>query len=204
MNQLKPTRNISNLTLMLIAGGFMLLGVVLTIALYNNEGLGDALFGLLFVVVGLVFFIATFRSWYTHYRVGKPEITISKTAVSLGETITVTFLNTFNQSVEFDTLLIKLIFKESATYKQGTNTRTVHHEEVIDEFSKIGSNFTKGSFLSEEVEFTIPQDSMHSLSVNRNKLRWLVEFEMVIPKMANFKESYEITVLPEIVSPEWQ
>jgi hypothetical protein len=45
---------------------------------------------------------------------------------------------------------------------------------------------------------TIPADGMHSLDVRRNKLKWIVKIQMKIPRLPDFIEEYELTVLPEM------
>lgn len=165
----------------------------------GEESTINSVFFGIFGLVILFFAFSWGRTYYTKRRVGKPEITFSKTAVSVGETFTVDFHNTFNSDVNFENFIIKLIFKETATYQQGTNTRTVYHEEVVEEVNELGGNYSKGSFLSKQVDFKIPNDGMHTLSVKRNSLRWLVKFELDIPKLANFSEEREIQVLPQLV-----
>ncbi len=41
---------------------------------------------------------------------------------------------------------------------------------------------------------------MHTLDVWRNKLKWIVKFELAIPNLPNVIEEYELTVLPELAN----
>ena len=177
-------------------------GVVIFLIIMSNltesPTLADNIFFIIFGLGILGFAVVQLRKMYTNYRVGKPEVLISKTTAVLGDKIHVDFSNTFRQSVNVQKMSAKLIFKESATYQQGTNTRTVHHDEVIQEFETMGGQFRPNSFYSEQFEFQIPRDHMHTLNVNRNRLRWLIQLEMEIPRMANFNQEYEINVLPEL------
>lgn len=197
MSELKPTR--STTFRRDLIGGIGLIIAGMLFSGFSSQNLN--LFSTLMIIGGLWLLGSNLYSWYTHSRVGTPEVTLSKTAVSVGEQFTFSILNTFKQNVTLNSFMIHLIFKETATYQQGTNTRTVTHEEIVDSFEGVGGSFSQGSFLSEEVTFTIPADGMHSLNVPRNKLQWLVRVEMDIPRLKKFEESYEIKVEPQLAKP---
>ncbi|MEM7332867.1 MAG: phage holin family protein [Chloroflexota bacterium] len=203
MDNPKPTRSTGSRWFILFGSFFVLIALVAIRATADDEPVTAVIIGIVFGLTGLFFAIAGIRQWYTRYRVGKPEVQISKQTAVLGDNISISFHNTFNREVNVETFSIKLIFKETATYQQGTNTKTVHHEEIIDEYNTVGQRFSAGSFLSESHEFTLPRDAMHSVDVRRNQLKWFIRFEMDIPRMMNFQDDYEITVLPELTSREW-
>ncbi len=202
-NNPKPARTGAPRWLIVLGSFFVLIAIVAIRASSDDEPLTAVIIGISFGGIGLWIAYEGAKHWYTRFRVGKPEVQISQDTAVLGDAISVNFHNTFNRDVNVDTFAIKLIFKETATYQQGTDTRTVSHEEVIEEFNTIGQRFSAGSFLAESAELTIPRDGMHTVDVRRNKLQWFVRFEMDIPKMTNFTDDYEIKVLPELVSKEW-
>lgn len=159
---------------------------------------GGIIFGLLVAGLGGWLLFASTRTWWMRRRVGSPELLIDKTELKVGESFSVAFNNTFPRSVSLTTLQIQLLFKESATYQQGTDTRTVHHEEVIDERELPGGQYTAGSFLAESFTLQIPPDAMHTLDAYRNKLRWLVKVKMVIPSLKDYEDEVELLVLPAL------
>jgi hypothetical protein len=182
----------------IIIGALLFFSVIIFNIIFRNRESTPPIFLIFIVVIGLAFGVPFLRKMYTNYRVGKPEVILSQTTAVLGDKITVNLSHTFNQSVNVETLTAKLIFKETATYQQGTNTRTVHHDHLIQEYERMGSQFQSGSFYNDQFEFEIPRDGMHTLDVKRNRLRWLVQIEMDIPRMANFTQEFEIIVLPQV------
>lgn len=165
------------------------------------EGYGSILSAIIWLVI--ISFIAFFivsggRQMWTNYRVGKPNVLLSKNTAVLGDRITVSIDHTFRRDVTLNEFTVRLLFRETATYQQGTDTRTVTHDNVIEQHEAPGGSYRAGSFLSEKIDFQIPRDGMHTLKVRRNTLRWMVEIEMHLPRSPNFKQAYEIQVLPQL------
>lgn len=182
--------------------GFVFLAAMVFLRMEGYGSIQSTIIWLAIIGFIIFFAISGGRQMWTNYRVGKPNVMLSKQTAVLGDRITVNLDNTFKRDVTLEQLTIKLIFREAATYQQGTDTRTVTHDHVIAQHEKLGGNYQGGSFLSEQVEFQIPRDGMHTLKVRRNTLRWLVEIEMHIPKAPNFKQAYEIEVLPQLAEAE--
>lgn len=178
--------------------GALVLFVFMLLNAINEEQIFTILISAAFTIGSLWFIVKNLRVMMSRRRVGKPEITLSKTNVRVGDSFTLTFENTFQASVDVSAFTVTLNFRESATYQQGTDTRTVTHNEVIQTFEHPGGNFQAGSRLFESFEMTIPADGMHTVDVNRNKLKWLVRVLLTIPNRPDFMEEYELIVLPEI------
>lgn len=174
-------------------------------AVFLFIGLGSgqtlfAIFGGLFVLIGLAMMLYGGLMMVIRARVGKPEIHISSTTLLVGEAFSMSLMHQFERSVQVEEMVVQLIFRETATYKQGTDTRTVRHEDVVTEFRAPGRHFQAGSMLSESYQFQIPPTAMHTLKVRRNQLEWFVRFQLAIPRLPDFVEQIELDVLPGLDS----
>ena len=172
---------------------FLLVGV-------GDSSWGFAIMGGIFTLAGIGITIFGALSWFARYRIGKPTITISNSTLRVGESFSVTYDHTIKNAAQIDKLTAQLLFREVATYQQGTNTRTVTHNHEIETEEMPGGRYQKGHFINETFEWAIPEDAMHTLDVRRNKLKWIVKFELSIPKLPDIVEEYELIVLPEFVS----
>ena len=155
--------------------------------------------GSLFTLIGVAIIIFALFAYYARFRVGKPEIIISNQTLRVGEPFTVSFFHRFNRPVEVQRILLQLIFRETATYQQGTDTRTVTHNHVIETFEEPGGHFQAGSMIQQAYDLQIPADGMHTLKVRRNKLEWFVRFQIAVPKLPDVVEEYELDVLPALM-----
>ena len=172
---------------------FVLVGI-------GNEDTTFTIVGTVFVLVGLAIFLIGALSYYTRLRIGKPEITISEQMLRVGESFTVNFFHSFKSGAQVDNIRLELVFRETATYQQGTDTRTVTHNHIIAEFEEPGGRFQAGHLIQKNYDLQIPPDSMHTLKVRRNKLEWFVRFSMKVPRLPDFSEEYELEVVPVMVN----
>ncbi len=183
--------------------GFALLWLAIStpiflIAVQDSETFA-IIFAGLFVFIGLAILGFALLNFYTRIRVGKPEILLSKSTLGVGESFSVSYMHSFSRSVTVEDIRLKLIFRETATYQQGTDTRTVTHDHVIDERIEAGRAFQSGSLINQTYEFQVPADGMHNLDVRRNKLQWYLIMTMRVPRLPDFVEQLELNVVPEIV-----
>ena len=162
----------------------------------NDEDTNSIVFGSVFVLIGLGIFLFGALSYYTRFRIGKPEITISEQMLRVGDSFTVNLFHNFKSGIQVDNIRLELVFRETATYQQGTDTRTVTHNHVIAEFEETGGPIQAGHMLQKSYNLQIPRDSMHTLKVRRNKLEWFVRFSMKVPRLPDFSEEYELEVVP--------
>lgn len=168
------------------------------VAVRDGETL-PAIFTAVFVLVGLVILVLGLLGYYTRMRVGKPEILLSSSTLRVGESFTVSFVHSFARSITVDNISLQLIFRETATYQQGTDTRTVTHDHIIDERQEPGGVFQSGSLINQTYEFQIPADGMHNVDVRRNKLQWYLIMKMGVPRLPDFIEQRELEVIPEMI-----
>lgn len=165
----------------------------------NEPNIGGILFISLFILVGIGLMIYAGMTYYTRFKVGKPEFVLSHREARLGEKIDFSFTHTLRSDVKMNWMKTQLILRETATYQRGTDTTTVTHNNIIDEYEEPGFDFRGGQMLSKAYSFTIPEDGMHTLKVRRNALEWFIKFEADIPSLPNFVEEFEIIVHPETV-----
>lgn len=170
------------------------------IGLITDAGILFILFGLFFVGIGVVMLIYAIMSLFSRYKIGKPEFYLSATTLKIGQRFDFSANHTFPRRVTIEQIRTSLIFREEATYQQGTDTKTVTHDHIIATHEEPGGHFQPGHLLNLAYQFEIPQDGMHSLKVRRNELIWLLKVEMKIPKLPDFVEELPLTVLPEITT----
>ena len=172
--------------------------IFVIIGLTTEAGILFTLFGVGFVAIGLALLAYALMAYFARYKVGKPDVKLSQTTLRVGDRFNFTISHTFPRDVELVSLRVKLIFRERATYQQGTDTTTVTHEHVIKSYEEPGGQFRSGQIFAKAYELQIPPEAMHTLKVRRNELTWLLKFEADIPKMPDFLEEFELTVLPEM------
>lgn len=170
----------------------------LFLMLGNEPNVFGVLFISLFILIGLGMTGFGLMSYYTRFKVGKPEFVLSQTELRVGEEFNFSFQHTFPRSVHINWMKTRLIFRETATYQQGTDTTTVTHDHVMDEYEEPGADFKAGHMIGKAYSFQIPPDAMHTLKVKRNNLQWFLYFEADISSLPNFVEQFELTVLPEM------
>ena len=174
--------------------GFSVLWTVM--AWRSGAGMG-ALFGVPFILIGIVMIIGAFWRTIASVKIAPPSIHVSKERVRIGENFSVTYEQSFRMPSEVLDSKVELIFRESATYHQGTDTRTDTHEEVIDFFESPAKRFERGEKSRESGTFKIPKDAMHTFNQSKNKLQWFVRVDVDVQGWPDMVEEYEIQVLPE-------
>lgn len=128
--------------------------------------------------------------------VTKPEIHISSTNVKVGEHIVLNYSQRFKRDVDVNGLKFQLILRETAIYRRGTDTVTVTHDNIINEFVLEGRTFNKDHVLTDQWDIEIPADGMHTFKASRNRLQWYIRIKLDIKGWIDFVRDYEITVVP--------
>lgn len=164
----------------------------------GEAGIAGFLFISIFILVGIGLMIYAGMIYYTRFKMGVPDFVLSRTEGNPGEQIDFSFTHTMRSDVKINWMKTQLVFRETATYQRGTDTTTVTHNNVMDEYEEPGLDFRGGQMLSKAYTFVIPEDGMHTLKVRRNALEWFIKFEADIPSLPNFVEEFEIVVLPQI------
>lgn len=174
----------------------------------SSGGRGNsAIFPILFFCLPVILLVGGGAVWfgirkYSHSRLGKPDILISKDELRVGESFSVQFAHTFANDITLEELKIQLVYRETATYQQGTNTRTVTYEDIIEEYELPAGDYRAGHMVAENYDMRIPPDGMHTLRVKRNQIQWFVRVKAGIPKLPDYIETFELTVIPELAHEE--
>ncbi|MFZ0548492.1 MAG: hypothetical protein WAM60_23795 [Candidatus Promineifilaceae bacterium] len=135
-------------------------------------------------------------------RIERPEVLISNNTLRVGESFRVTYRQAFKFATDVDKALIQFVLRETATYQRGTDTYTVYHNHVHFERSYPSKHYESGQLFEDSLELKIPLDGMHTFMATRNKLQWFVHVEVKLAKWPDYKEDFEVQVLPEMVA-EW-
>ncbi len=180
-------------------GGLFVFGLLWTIMSLFFILMQFSLLSVIFLLAGIGVLIYVALSSYTRFRVGEPEISISTQTLHVGEPFTVSYYHQFKNAIKLDSIRVELIFRETATYTRGTDTKTVSHNHMIAEFEEPGGQFQAGHIIQRNYNLQIPPDGMHTLKVHRNELEWIVNFVMKVPRLPNFTEEFELNVIPVLM-----
>lgn len=155
------------------------------------------LFSLPFLAVGIGMFVWGIMPFVARTRVHKPEVGISANMLRVGEPFTVTYQQTFKAATEVESIKLQLVFREKATYRRGTDTYTVTHDRVVDQFEQGMRHFEAGDTFRESRRFEIPSDAMHSFAARNNSLIWIISIQVSIARWPDYAEEFPFSVLPE-------
>lgn len=135
-------------------------------------------------------------------RLEQPELIVSKEQLRVGESFRVTYRQAFKAAADVEKVLIRFILKETAIYRRGTNTYTAVHNHNHFEQTYPGRHYNSGQRFEDTFELQIPTNGMHTFMATRNKLQWFIHVEIEFAKWPDYKEDFEVQVLPELVT-EW-
>ena len=156
------------------------------------------IFAVCFGGIGVVFIVLGLRPIIAGARVSPPDIGISSTNLRSGDDFTLSYQQTFKGAADVTQFSIQLVLRESATYRRGTDTVTVTHDYLIQNFELAEKRFESGETLSQNLRWAIPRGAMHSFEANRNKLRWLIKVKVGMKGWPDYDDEFEIKVLPEM------
>jgi hypothetical protein len=168
-----------------------------TFAAWRSGAGAMALFGLPFIAIGIFLLAGGFWRNIAGLRIGRPKLMASKTTLRPNETFAVRYEQTFRLPVEVLECRVELVFRETATYRRGTDTYTETHEVVHDFFEAPIGHFDAGQTTQSEGRMTIPADAMHSFKATNNKLQWLMRVLVNAQEWPDVKDEFELTVLSE-------
>ena len=175
----------------LLTGEPDILATVLSLA-------GMLVFTVPFFLLGVGLLVWSLWPVIVGLKVSRPEISVSSDAVRPGDTVSFIYSQTFKSAAEVKQASFQLVMRETAIYTRGTDTYTVHHEYPLQRYDVPPRSFQAGETWHDRREWQIPAEAMHTLDYPRNRLRWLVAVRVVIGGWPDFKEEYEIRVLPEV------
>ncbi len=155
-----------------------------------------------FLGVGIWFVIKLLNPVVAKARVEPAELIISKDTIRVGESFRATYRQGFKVGADVEKVLLQFVLRETATYRRGTNTYTAVHNHTHFEQTYPGRHYQSNQFFEDSLELEIPKDGMHTFMASRNKLQWFIHVEIDFAKWPDYKEDFEIKVLPEMVA-EW-
>ncbi len=157
------------------------------------------LFGLAFMTAGLILIGVGALQFIARSRIGTPNVAISPEMLRVGERFAFTLEHTFKSNVNVQRILVQLLQRESATYRRGTDTYTVTHEEVATEFEIPARPFRRGETLYDNRSLQIPRTAMHTFKARNNKIQWFLRLKIEVPGWPDLNQEYQLLVLPELV-----
>lgn len=155
-------------------------------------------FGGIFLGIGLLVTAFGLGPLIAATRLTKPDIQISKSDLRSGEEFALVYQQGFKSSVEVKRLAVQLILRESATYRRGTDTVTVTHDHLIQNFDLTERQFRSGESINQNMRWAIPRGAMHSFEASRNRLRWVIKVQVVMKGWPTYDEEFGLRVLPEL------
>ncbi len=158
--------------------------------------IGGGLFTLAFLAVGLGMLGFGVRGLLARARLTRPEVTLSTQTPRVGEVVTMTYRQTFRTGTEVQGIRFQLILRERATYRRGTDTVTVQHDNIVQEYQVPGRHFDAGQGFQDQRQFQV--QSMHTFRASHNKLEWLIHVQVEMAGWPAYTEEYPLQVPPDV------
>ncbi|MBI5303727.1 MAG: hypothetical protein HY868_16445 [Chloroflexi bacterium] len=156
------------------------------------------IFSLPFIGVGIFLLTVALRPFIAGTRLEKAEITVSTTTPRIGDEVTLTYSQVFKRATEVESIQFKWLLRETARYRRGTNTYTVTHDKVAQEFSYPARRYEASERLNVRRDLVVPDDAMHTFLATNNKLQWFIQATIKMKGWLDYVEEYEMTVMPEV------
>ena len=163
--------------------------------MFTEGGIGggwfETLFMIPFVLVGLLLLVGLVYAFLAMFN-PEVEIALSTGAVSPGETVDIAWEVKGNAN-RFRSLQIELRGRQTAIYRQGTDTYTDHETFELIPILDSGT-IDEMQFGSAVV--SIPAETMHTFDASNNKIQWHVVVRGDIPWWPDVREMFEFRVKP--------
>jgi len=156
------------------------------------------IFILPFIGVGVFLIVIAARPFLAGARLSKPDITVSTTTPRIGDDVTFTYSQVFKRATEVEQIQFKLLLRESARYRRGTDTYTATHDHVVQQFTYPARRYEESERLNVRRDWLIPADAMHTFRATNNQLLWFIQAQIKMKGWADFIEEYAIEVAPEV------
>jgi hypothetical protein len=180
-----------------VASAFIFIPIAALINRPLEAELGWALLPLLILpALGLVLMAAGIYPWVAWLRVSRPEITIDKTALVLGESFTVGYSQIFKRRSEVRGIQLSLVMIETATYRSGKHQATVHHEEILAQYDHPGRTYEPEDTLAFSHTLGIPPGGMHTFQAMHNSIGWKLRVKVDVAGWPDYLDSFDLQVLP--------
>ena len=156
-----------------------------------------ALFGIPFILIGLFLFVGVLWRSIAGVKIAPPVLQVSNPNPSLGETVRVRWELRFRAKTMLQDGKVELLFRESASYTQGTDTRTDTHE-VVKEFYELPiGEMEAGKSIEGQTDFIIPEDGMHTFKQKNNSLEWFLRVRLNAMEWPDLEDEFVLHVQPQ-------
>jgi hypothetical protein len=150
-----------------------------------------------FVLVGIALIFLFVRRLLVIAGVGPTLLEISSHPLQPGGDYRI-FLSQSGR-LAFHSLRVSLLCEESATYRQGTNTRKetqeVYREEI---FRREAFSIERGLPFETEMMLSVPPNVMHSFKSRHNEINWILAVEGDVVRWPDFKRRFSVIVRPNV------
>jgi hypothetical protein len=153
------------------------------------------LFIIPFVLIGLILVFVLVRQLLITTGIGPTRMEISHYPLHPGESCDL-YLSQAGR-LSMNSLRVVLVCNESATFRQGTDTRTERrcvYEQTI--FVREGFEIDPATPFEHEWKLQIPQGSMHSFKSAHNEIRWQLSVQGNVAGWPDFARDYPLIVYP--------
>ena len=156
-----------------------------------------------FCLVGVVFIFLSIKTLMARAKLHPGSVTASVQPVLLGEDFSLHFVQKPKSNVNVARVGIRLLCRESASHRRGTDT-VVETEDVFDEArDAIEEQMTDSwSTLDAEERFRIPPTGMHSFHAAHNSINWYIESRTELRGWPDYRQLFELEVSPLRISSE--
>ena len=152
----------------------------------------------LFMAIGAFLVVAVIMQAMARMKLFPPQLVASVQPVHLGERFNIQFQQRAKAPVHIDCVTAKLICRESATYRRGTDTTTVTRDvyEDVQEFAHDSAADSLNP-IETALSFQVPDDGMHSFRADRNRIDWLLHVKTAVADWPDYAVTFELQVAPK-------
>jgi hypothetical protein len=128
--------------------------------------------------------------------VGRVSIELEHEPVHPGDRVAFRVIVTGAYPVDSGT--VTLVCQERVEYRQGTDTRTEHHEAFAQTIAQTGRTAARPGQAIMSGIMAIPANAAVSFTASNNHIEWSLLVAMDIPGLPNVKDSYPFRVGPRL------
>jgi hypothetical protein len=163
----------------------------------QDAGVCPILFISVFLLAGLALAAGAVAKILAMSRFHPPVVTVSVQPLFLGEPFVCQVVQRAKKPVQINRINLKLICRESATYRSGTNTVTVNHDAWTAE-AVVAEGATADSLRPIEAlhQWQIPPDGMHTFHAAKNKIEWILRIHTDVPRWPDYTMELPLVVAP--------
>ena len=149
-----------------------------------------------FVLIGLGAIAVFLRQLLITAGIGPTLVEISDHPLYPGRRYQVVLLQSGRLKV--NSLRVSLCCEETATYRQGTDTRTESREVYRQELlRREGFHIRSGLPLESEIELDLPKGAMHSFAAQHNEINWTLVVEGDLHGWPDYRRAFPVIVRPD-------